>query len=297
MRRKNLDLLIAIFIALLNIAWTQIPYHLLPVSILLALPLILFLPGYAVTQILFRRRLIGQFLNTTSELIVHPHLKLEHPVGNADLLVLSIGLSLTIDVLLGFGLNIVPIGLTALSWTVSLGLITMICALLAALMRRKDVVVSGGTRKLRPRVTTSDMLLFGLSIVLTGLAIWLSLIRPLSPQPSFTQLWMLPTNQVNNNCTVSIGVQNFETSTLTYRVVLKVNGSQFETWSSISLRPQQKWMRSVQLKPSTTSSIFVEAQLYRTDQPDIIYRNVHLTFHSIITGSNGGYHEQCTLDT
>ena len=97
MRFKNLDLIIAMFIVGLNVAWTQIPNSLMIVGIVLALPLVLFLPGYALIQTLFRRRLPEQL--TVSGMVARPqNLKIGHPIGSADQLVLSLGLSMAIDV-------------------------------------------------------------------------------------------------------------------------------------------------------------------------------------------------------
>ncbi len=57
-----------------------------------------------------------------------------------DQLVLSLGLSLAVDVLVGFTLNVFPSGLQAQSWALSLGLFTTLFALLAVFLRRKHTV-------------------------------------------------------------------------------------------------------------------------------------------------------------
>lgn len=295
MHRKNLDLIVAMFVALANIAWTQVPYHLLLVNIPLALPLIFFLPGYTVTQILFHRRSADQSSDAIPGLFVGANLKLGRPIGNADLLVLSLGLSLTIDILVGFGLNIMPIGLTALSWTLSLGLITTIGVLLVAFMRHRNVAISTRTRTVRRRITITDTLLFGLSMVIVGTSIWLTIIRPLNPQPSFSQFWILPANQAHENCAVSVGVQSFETISTAYHVVLTVNGIQTNVWPSIVLTPQQKWMQSVTITPDTNKSFYVEAKLYRNNLPDVVYRDVHLIFYVSSINKSGYVQKQCSM--
>ena len=292
MRFKNLDLIAAILIAAINIGWTQIPNRPLSVGIILALPLTFILPGYTLTQVLFRMRSPDQSLDSSNDLIVRPSLKIGHPVGGADQTVLSFGLSLAIDVLVGFALNVFPIGLQALSWTLSLGLITTVFALLAAFLRRRDIVKVA--RAPRPRITIYDCILFGLAILVAAAAIWLSIIRPLEPQPSFTQFWMLPSKQADNSCAVSIGVQSFELTSVMYRVVMTVGGSQTNTWSSIVLAPQEEWSRSVPVKPGAASSLYIEAQLYRADTPGTAYRNVHLIFHISKGSKNGQVQQQCS---
>src|SRR5258708_11592528 len=206
MRLKNIDLIGAIVIALMNVVWLQLPNHPLIIGIILALPLIFILPGYTLTQILFRKRSPGQSLVSSVDL--QTKLKIQRPVGSADQVILSFGLSMAIAILVGFVLNIFPIGLQGLSWTLSLGLITIVMALVAAFLRLKDSV--SVAKAPTPRITLRDWVLLGFAVVVTSLAIGASIIRPLQPQPSFTQFWMLPANQANKSCAVSIGIRNFE---------------------------------------------------------------------------------------
>ena len=122
MRSKNRDLLITILVVSLNGAWMQVPNRPLIVGIILALPLILFLPGYTLTQALFRKK---PSRGESDHISTHPasseqapqagnKLKLGHAIGGMDQLILSLGLSMAIDILVGFVLNILPIGLQGL---------------------------------------------------------------------------------------------------------------------------------------------------------------------------------------
>ena len=127
-------------------------------------------------------------------------------------------------------------------------------------------------------------MLFGLAICIASAAIWLSIIRPLNQPPSFTQFWMLPAK--SNSCQIQIGVQSFEADPVTYRVVMTVNGTQLSTWTSINLAPQQEWNESIVIKPKASNTTYIEAQLYRTDKPKIVYREVHTTLY-ILEGKKG----------
>jgi Predicted membrane protein len=288
MRIKNLDLVVVIGIVVLNIVWTYIPNHPVSIGILLVLPLTLVLPGYTLTEILLRGRSLYRARAAASE---RSQPATSQPVGMTDQIVLSLGLSLALDILVGFGLNFLPIGLQASSWALALGLLTIIFTLLTALLRQRDseriARVSG------VRITASNGLLLGLAVIVIGASVWLAMARPLNPQPSFTQLWMLPAQ--NNSCSVSIGVQSFETTSLTYRVVLKINNTHTNNWSSITLSPQQKWSRSVSVTPGNTSSLNIQAQLYRADKPDTIYRSAHITFHVATIMKAGQIQNQCKL--
>src|SRR5436305_14171905 len=102
MRIKNRDLITAILVVVINVAWIQIPNRPVIAGIIFALPLIFILPGYMLTQTLFRKRSPGQSLDSSSNLIARPSLNIEQPVGRADQIVLILALSLPTDVLLGF---------------------------------------------------------------------------------------------------------------------------------------------------------------------------------------------------
>lgn len=298
MRFKNLDLLIAIVIVAINVVWTQVPHRFMLAGIIFALPLILFLPGYTLTQTLFRRQAPESDAGASNERSQRPDLKIGHPIGNTDQIVLSIGLSMAIDVLVGFALNILPMGLTALSWILSLGLLTTVCAIVATLLRGKGTDTASHKAG-RIRITWQDCTLLGLAIMIVATAVWLSLLRPLQPQPSFTQFWMLPANQSSKTCAVSLGVQSFETAPETYRIVILVNNVQTKDWPVVVLTPQQKWVQSVPVAPESQSaaSLYVDAQLYRVDKPATVYRDVHLTFYISSSNTNGTVQQQCVIGT
>ena len=296
-----------------------IPARPLLVGIIFALPLTFILPGYTITQVLTRKREPEQTPAAHSSM-PQTGLKKGRPLDSIDQLVLSLGLSLAVDVLLGFTLNVFPFGLQAQSWALSLGILTTLFALLALFLRRKHTVQVTSVPRLRItlrkvrlvadpsapvqaasvprlRITIFDAILVGLVILIATTAIWTAITRPLEPQPSFTQFWMLPANQANKGCDVSIGVQSFELTPLTYHVVVSVNGTQIGSWSSIALAPQKEWVQSVSVIPGLSDSMFIEAQLYRVDKPDTVYRNVHLTFYIAASSKNGQAQHQCTLTT
>lgn len=291
MRRRNLDLVVAILVAVVNVGWTQIPNRPLIPGIMLALPVTLLFPGYTLTQVLFRKRQPEQSTGGANALLLRPSLRLGQPIGSADEVVLSLGLSLAIDVLMGFALNILPVGLQASSWALALGFLITLCALLAAVLRHRDGVKEESSP--RPRVTLYDGTLFGLALLLAMAAIWFAIIRPQIPRQSFTQFWMLPEN--NEDCAVTIGMQSFESAAVEYRVIMTINGTQAGEWSPIALAPGGKWNRSVAIKPAPASGdMYIEAQLYRLDEPESMYRNVHVTLHGL-RQSEKGQTQHCVL--
>ncbi|HEV7237304.1 MAG TPA: DUF1616 domain-containing protein [Ktedonobacteraceae bacterium] len=260
MRRNNLDLLVVEFIALLNVVWALLPNRPSLIGTILALPLLFVLPGYTLTEVLFHQKL----LNGTYRLV------------------LSLGLSLALAILGGFILNALPGGLQALSWAVFLGLLTTAFALLVAYLRRRvqgrEVQVQG-IRPLKLRFSISAYL-----VVLAAAMAILSVLYAVigveqQPHPGFTQLWMLPAAQNGTSSAVNLGIRSFEATTVTYRVTMTMNGQTLRIWPSVVLKPDQTWNQVVPIAPDGTHSLYIEAQLYRLDQPQTVYRNVHLTLH------------------
>lgn len=270
MRQKHLDLLLIVAIAAMNVIWALLPDHLPLIGIIFALPLVFVLPGYTLTGILFHSRSLDA---------VHRFL-------------LSLGLSLAIDILAGFILNVFPIGLREISWAVFLGLLTTMFSLWIAYLRWKKAGSNGVSNRFRLRL--HEFVLLGLALVVVILAVQYSAINVIQePHPGFTQLWVLPSMEHGDSCTIRLGVRSFESTPVTFRVVMTSNESQVSAWSSITLAPQKEWDQAVSLRPGASDSMYIEVQLDRVDEPGIVYRDVHLTLHSSKRSKNG-QGQQCT---
>ncbi len=254
MRLKNLDLLVAAAIVVMNVLWALLPSH-PPVGIILALPLVFLLPGYTLNEALFYK----------------------HPFDGIYHFTISIALSLIIDILSGFTLNIFPAGLRAMPWTVSLGLLTVVFSLLAAYLRKGSSIDE--IRLPKFHFGKYESILLGLSIVVAILSLQYSIIKVAQqPHPGFTQFWMLPSKPTNNNCAVHLGIHSFESASVTYRMTMAVNNVQTYTWSSIVLAPQEEWNQLVPIPPRS-NSIYVEVRLYKSDKPETVYHEVHTTLN------------------
>jgi uncharacterized membrane protein len=257
MRMKNLDLFASIAVIAMNVLWALLPSHLPIIGIILALPLVFLLPGYTLIEAFFYKVSINY----------------------TYLLALSIGLSLIIDILSGFILNMFPVGLRAMSWVIFLGVLIVVLSLLVALHRRGYSKVELSFTWFR--LAIYEYLLIGLSIVIVILSIQYSVITvKQQPHLAFTQLWMLPSTPVDRICTVRLGVQNFEETSMKYRITMTANGVQVNTWALVVLTPQEKWDRSVTIPSTSTNSIYIEAKVYKSDESAVIYREVHLTLNS-----------------
>ena len=260
MRQKNFDLLLIATIALANIIWALLPSHPPVIGLLLALPLVFLLPGYVLSEAFFAKS----------------------PLNSLYRFIMVLGLSLSIDIVTGFILNIFPVGLQANSWAVFLGLLTIATSLLVAYLRQG----TSTSQRQRPRfhLRIHEYILLGLSIVGVILSLEYSALSTIQqPHPDLTQFWLLPPPQTNNNCAVRLGVDNFETTSQAYRITIALNGIQVNTWPTLVLAPQGKWERLVPIPPTSPSSIYVEAWLYKSNQPETVYHEVHLT----LKGSKG----------
>lgn len=260
MLRKPLDLIVAAVIAALNITLAFFPIHVTVIRIVIALPLVLVLPGYTLSEVLFRKR----------------------SLNGSERLLFSLGLSLAIDILGGLFLNLLPVGLQAASWAALLGIVTLIFSLLAAYLRRG--VPGGGGLARRAGFPIYRGILFTLAIAVAVVAIVYAVYGAThQPYPGFTQLWILPDVSNKESCAVRVGVQSFESTTTAYRLVMTGNGDAVATWSTLSLTPQQEWVHLVSITPGAARNLDIEVRLYRLDKPGSVYREVNLTLHSCST--------------
>ena len=224
---------------------------------ILTLPLVLVLPGYALTSALFPRRALGV----------------------PERLVFSLGLSLSIVILGGLALNWTPFGLRASSWAVLLSGITLGASAVALVRRRgQSMSAPGWLRVGNVGLTFRWRLLLGLAGIMVCGAVAVSIIgAERQPYAGFTQLWILPAGGANAENAVRLGVSNMESTAMEYRLAVNVDGKVVKEWPSIDLEPHEKWEATLVL-PSTgpVGVARVEADLYRANAPTTIYRHVVL---------------------
>ena len=252
------DILVVVTITLIAaILAFVVPSNIVPIRIL-ALPLVLVLPGYALTSAIF----------------------LQHAPGIAERLLFSLGLSLVVVILGGLVLNWTPSGLRASSWIVLLTIITL-TACIIALKRRRGQNITGSSSSGIGHVsfTFRQGLLLSLAALIACGAVALSIVgASQQPRPGFTQLWILPASGVTNaKNTVHLGMNSMELTSMQYRLAINVDGKVVKQWPSIDLQPGKKWEATLVL-PQTghTGTRRVEATLYLTDAPTTIYRDVVL---------------------
>lgn len=248
---KSLDLALAAGISIIFLFAAVMGIQPSPLWTILSLLVVFLLPGYTLTALIFARH------------------KLHVP---AHLLIVA-GISLAVVILAGFVLNIFPRSLNSVTWAWILSSM-ILAASLGAYIRRKIVQVSKPIFQLGIR--PYQLLLFSLAGLVVAVSImlaqWGARMQPTQP---FTQLWIVPV-QTKDGSVAQLGVENQEGGTRVYSLEVKSGSQVLEHWDSIVLTPGEKWETTLDLLKYGTATQMIEADLYRTGQPDVAYRHVTL---------------------
>ena len=257
MRRNSFDLLSMMLFAVVSLVLALPTFRWFPGRVILAIPMVFMVPGYAVVCALFPR----------------PTFKL------AEQVLLSICGSITLAILAGFVLHWTPWGLQATSLIAILTGITFAAYIVAVLRRNEQVTFTILTRpkyvSLRPihilSIAAACFIFVG-AIVIARTPVSASNVQ------GYSQLWVLPANQTNQ--AVRLGVRSEEFADVEYRVEVRIGNAIVHTWPSIELKPGQQWEATTDLPTGRTTDQDVVVQLYRLDVPDTVYRRVVLRAES-----------------
>jgi hypothetical protein len=224
-----------------------------PLRMLLAAPLTLFLPGYAITAAIFARTLIPP----------------------RQFLVFSVGLSLAVLALGALLLNYMPGGIRAWSWALLLFLVVLGCCRGAALRRPKRAPAPISWALPRPNGAQAALLAGGGLAIVAAIALAFT---PLSATDAtgFTEAWIQPLDKGNG---VRIGVGSAERHDSSYHLVVRFGKGRAVT-RQFGLQPGQKEVLIVgdnrAAASPTGAAIPVTAILYKEDslEPDHPFRRV-----------------------
>lgn len=219
------------------------------VRLVAALPLVLFLPGYAIVAAAFGSR--------------QPALPKR--------IVLSVATSLMTLVLGTFVLNIFPFGLRTASWAVLLPLVVIAASRGAAL--RRDPADRERRRMPLPRPAPASLAIFAVAVLIAGAAVVLAQ-KPLPAKNAvgFSALWMLPTDSRED--AVAVGVLSSEHHPASYRLMVSLGKSQ-STIYPVKLDPGEERVFEVDVPPRASGRTHVVATLYRKGRPGHVYRRVN----------------------
>lgn len=257
-RSIDIDILVVVAVTIIAVALTFIVPADWVVGRILTLPLVLVLPGYALTSALL----------------------LKQALGVPERIVFSLGLSLVVVILSGLVLNLTPFGLRTSSWAIFLSGITLSGSAVAFMRRRRQrISISAWLGSGNVGLTFRQGLLLSIAVLIVLGAIAMSIISAeQQPHPGFTQLWILPASgAANAKNAVRLGMSNMESKAMRYRLAVNMDGKAVKEWPSIALNPNGKWEATLVLpRTGHTGTTRVEAMLYRADSPTTIYRDVVL---------------------
>jgi hypothetical protein len=260
MGRRQFDLLVVATLAVLAVGVALAGEEAGPWRALLTVPLVLFLPGYALTAAVFPRR--GGAGPSQVERIM-----------------LGVGLSLAAAALGGIVLDGTPWGLRAATWAILLGGTTL-GATAVALAR--DATERGATEEehLGGRAPLRGLPAVGLGqgLLLAGAALAVVAATAVARQGAevdqatkgSTQLWLVAAGEPGG--ALRLGLRSAEPRPATYILRLAVDGVPAQTWPDITLAPGQTWETTVAPAPDGAGA--VEAVLSRAESPGTAYRRV-----------------------
>lgn len=181
--------------------------------------------------------------------------------------------------LTGLLLNITPWGLDRLAWAALLVLVTAVAGLVA--WRRKPRA-SKGAPVAPPAVeplNLAQVSLFGMSAVMLGLALAVARVpAPAAGHAGYSLLWVLPAEesaaQDQPAPVWEIGVDSSEFAPATYSVAVSLGDQIVYLSPGFTLAPHERWQTEVDLSPYAGSDGPLEARLYRSGAPGVVYRHV-----------------------
>ncbi|HEX4215159.1 MAG TPA: DUF1616 domain-containing protein [Candidatus Dormibacteraeota bacterium] len=217
-------------------------------GVLLGVPLVLVLPGLALTGALWPR---GR--------------------GVPERAALAIGLSLALAAVSALALNWLPGGVTPARSTVLLGMVTLVGACVAAARRPLEDPAARPRDPWRPPIRAHQAAMLVLALALVGAAVTLAVRgAEQATGPGFTQAWMLPRPNA-----VAVGLGNDQGAAQAYRVVLNDDGQTLQTWGDVRLAAGAHWSATASVPAGAGSEVTL--RVYRRSDPERVYRQLHVT--------------------
>jgi uncharacterized membrane protein len=294
----NLDLFFVPIFVVLSILFILIPpYNESFLRIIIALPLLLFMPGYMFIAAMFPKR--GE-------------------LGAIERFTLSIGLSIAITVFDGFGLNYTRWGFRPNSITISLSIIIMLFLLVTIIQRWRygnesysfsigDIRSFFNILKSKETQTGPEydpalekMLIKTMIIAILIVSAMLIYAKWTNEPEKFTALYILGSNgkaenypaqvSVGEKSTILVGIENYEYAPVNYTLLIKLGGITLSQ-EDILLDHEEKWLNNVTFIPKMTSSIaFAGANRSKLEfqllKENVSYRSVHLLVNTSLEGFN-----------
>ena len=280
MKKLPSDLLVVLALTVLTVFFVFVPpFEITALRTILGLPVVLFLPGYALIAALFPRK---------------------NDLDAIERIALSFGLSIAVVPLIGLVLNFTPWGIRLVPIIISLTLFIFIMVFIAHSRRLQiqenekfdvhfkkiyDSIKSEIFSKPENRTDRILTVVLLISIILAILMLVFVIVTPKQGE-KFTEFYLLgpggkaesyPTNlTTGNTVSVIVGVINHEYATVNYTLKVKIKDDVLNE-QQIWLEHNQTWEKPVKFTPlSEGSSLKLEFLLYKENNFTIPYRDTHL---------------------
>jgi len=253
-----------------------------PIRTVLGLPMVLFLPGYALIAALFPGK---------------------DDLDSIERIALSFGLSIAVVPLIGLALNYTPWGIRLVPVLISISAFTLAMSVIA-LHRRESLgnsALSVPFREMyasfKAEVTTKPesrldrvlSIILVVSILLSVITLVYVVVTPKQGE-KFTEFYILgPQGMADNyntrlvageNTDVIVGIVNHEYALVNYSVELRLNDEIInvpDSFAHISLDHNATWEQPLTFAPEITgSNMKLQYLLYREDNMSEPYRDLHL---------------------
>lgn len=222
-----------------------------PVRLIASLLFIAFLPGYAMVSVLFRR----DALDIT------------------DLAAFTVSFSLGITMLGGIIMNLTPFGLSEAGWRLWLAGFTIVGLTISLFRIETKADDYGGTNRRPHNLSTSHLMIFAAAIVLFGMSIAIAYEGDRTRlKEAFSQLWLLWRDEAQG--AVDMGINNLESQTQSYRLVLFSGGAIIHEWD-ITLEAEESWQVLYVIPRHFLQTTEIRLVLYHADSEEA-YRSVNL---------------------
>ena len=273
------DLQIVAMIIILTALFVLLPpLNTSPVRTILGIPMVLFVPGYALIAALFPRK---------------------NDLDGIERLALSFGLSIAVVPLIGLGLNFTPFGIRLVPIIVSLSVFTVAMLLIAYLRRSKlseeerfEVPFSNIYSSLKSDIFSSKQGIDRILTIILILSIMASIITLIyvivTPKQGekYTEFYILGDNgkaqgyptlmEAGKTSSVIVGITNQEYVLTNYTMNISLDNDTLNTMQ-VQLMHNSTWEEKVLFTPEKTGdNLKLEFLLYKENNFTAPYRDLHL---------------------
>lgn len=201
----------------------------------LGVPLVLLLPGYALTSLLFPTQVLP----------------------GIERLLLALGTSIVLAILIGLALAAAGVPLTPASWSVTLGVTTLV-GLAFTWLRRVSLGVTGPGLGLATMPRLAALMVAVAALGALNIVAGSQLVASQQESPAPLELWMVPVDQQPTEARLGVRAGGEGGA---YVVQLSAGGVLLHEFD-IELQPEQAWETLVDFAPQTRAQPIV-ARLYQ----------------------------------